>query len=476
MIFVDREAEFKALKESYSQKRSSLVAVYGRRRIGKTDLITRFARSMKGSIYYMATKEGDQKQLKGLSSLIGLELGDDELARFGAVDWEALFLRIKNRPGKRRILIAIDDFPYLAGSNSAISSIFQKGWDLYLKDANVMLVLCGSSISMMHSEVLDYSAPLYQRSTSILEMRPLGIKYALFLNQKLKFEDKMYLYFIFGGIPAYYSYTEKCSSLSEVISDIFKQGSIFLDEPSTILSEETKNEARYIDILDLISNGINRTNEIASKAGIQPSNTSRYLDVLERIGIIGKIFPVTGKQDRRSKRGIYEIKDNYLRFWFRYIKRNREAINTSGASTVAKKVAGELSAIGGIAFESFAAELVRLLSGKQLPLLSKVGKWWGKDPNKRASAGQEEIDIVGINEDTKDILFAECKWTNSKADAALYKELKRKASLVLWNIGTRKDHFAIFSKSGFTNSLKSIAEEERVDLFDLGAIEKILAK
>ncbi len=470
MDFVDRKAELEALENAYSGSKSAMVTLYGRRRIGKTDLIAHFTRNKERSVYYMATKEDSRKQLKMISSQIGIALGDEELTRFGAIDWEALFLRISRRKFKKKLTITIDEFPYIAVSDKAITSIFQKGWDVYLKDSNVMLILCGSSISMMHSEILDYTAPLYHRSTSILEIMPLDIHYALALNAHMNFEERLRLYFIFGGIPAYYAYTEKCRTIIEAIREIFRIGSIFLNEPSVILSEETRKEARYIDILELISGGVNRTNEIASKLGMPSSNLVRYLDMLERIGIIRRTFPIIDIQNRRSKRGVYEIKDNYIYFWFRHVKRNLGNISMESA----EKVAAELKDVEELAFENFSAELVRYLSGKRFPRLSKIGRWWGNDPAKPAGGNREEIDIVGFNEDTNDIFFAECKWSNSKTDIGVYNELKRKARLVEWRNAVRKEHFAIFSRSGFTRALDDAAKDGNVELFSLKEIEKEL--
>ncbi len=474
MEFVDRKAELKVLKEAYSAKSGALVAIYGRRRIGKTELITRFTNAIRGAVYYMATSESDLKQLKDLSSLVGIKLGDEELARFGAVDWEALFSRIKSLSAKQRVVIAIDEFPYLTKSNRAISSVFQKGWDLYLKDADAMLILSGSSISMMHSEVLDYSAPLFQRSTSILELKQLGIDYALSLNPRMKFEDRMQAYFIFGGVAAYYSYTEGSNGIKELLRNIFKPGSVFLDEPSTILSEETKKEARYIDILDMIANGVTKTNEIATKMGVQPSNIGRYLDVLDRTGMAAKVFPVTEEPNPRSRKGIYRIRDNYLRFWFTFVKRNRELIATKGAESAAGKVLSELDAFCGAAFEDFAAEFIRLNPKGRFPQFSNVGKWWGRDRSRPKSADQEEIDVVALEETTRDILFAECKWSASMADIGVLNDLRRRAGLVQWNSGNRKEHFAIFSKSGFTEAIRREAAKSGTMLFDLASIEEAL--
>ncbi len=447
--------------------------MYGRRRLGKTEILSRFVKRLGRGVYYMATTEDSQKQLRSISSLIGLELGDDELARFGAVDWEVLFLRIANRQGKARLAMVIDEFPYLARANASIPSIFQKGWDLYLKGANIVLVLCGSSISMMHGEILDYSAPLYQRNKYSIQLRPLSPKYALSLSS-MAFEDSISQYFIFGGVPAYYSYTEGCKDMRQLLLEILKPGSAFLDEPSTILSEETRNEARYLDVIDLISNGVNRTNEIALKLGIHPSNTVRYLEVLERIGIISKVFPVTEAPPRRSKKGIYEICDNYMRFWFRHLKRRREAIRIEGSESAAQKILLELDSLGGRAFEDLCTEITKEQSGKTLPKFEKVGRWWGKNRLKERSAAAEEIDIVGINSSGAQIFFAECKWSRSAVGTDVYEDLKRKASAVEWGIGGRTEHFALFSRSGFTKELRSLSGKENLLLFDLKAIKKML--
>ena len=147
------------------------------------------------------------------------------------------------------------------------------------------------------------------------------------------------------------------------------------------------------------------SNEIASKAKIRPSNVTRYLDVLERVGIVRRVFSITEGQPKRSKKGVYEIQDNYLRFWFRYIKRNRDMLNTAGDNAVEKKVIGELSVIGGGAFENFAIDFVKAIRKKGFPQLLSVGKWWGRNPDKRVGLNEEEIDLVAINETTKDILF-----------------------------------------------------------------------
>ena len=476
MEFVDREEELKALKENYKSKKASFVVMYGRRRLGKTELIKQFLKGIKG-VYFLATDEDITKQLKSLSSLIGVKLGIEDLARFGTVDWESLFMRIANVELKERLVIAVDEFPHLVKADKAIPSIFQKGWELYLKDRNVMLILSGSSIGMMQKEVLNQASPLYQRNTAIIKLKPLRVDYAIKMAGSLKFIDALKVYFIFGGIPAYYTYIEECKNFDEVLEAIFKQTSIFVDEISVILSEEAKNTGVYLDIIDFIANGVNRPSEIASKLAIPASEVIRYLNVLLRVGIVEKSLPVTKKIERRSKGGVYEIKDNYALFWSRYIKRNIEKLSLEGYKSVASAVQKEFDSFASIMFERFAKDFLAFMSiTRKLGFtLTKIGRWWGLNLEKKSAANQEEIDVVAFNEDTKDILFVECKWSNSKVGKEVYYDLKRKAAFVQWYNNDRHKHFALFSKSGFTKDMKEIAKSEGVMLFDLDAIEKVLS-
>ncbi len=476
MEFVDRVEELGAMNKEYKDGNASLITIYGRRRLGKTELIKQFLDGKSGSIYYLATDDNSAMQLKSLSSLIGIRLGNEDLARFGASDWESLFLRASELAGGKKLVIAIDEFPRLARADKSIPSIFQKGWELYMKGSDIMLILCGSSISMMKSEVLNRSSPLYQRSTAVENLMPLGVESAIKLSKGMEFAESVREYFIFGGVPAYYSFTEGSKSLRRVLERVFAPGSVFLDEVSVIISEEVKNTGVYIDIVGLIANGINRPSEIASKLGIPASNAIRYMRPLVDIGLIERVVPVTKMEGRRSKSGFYIVKDNYALFWARYIKRNLGTLSLQGSNDVADMVMAELAPFEGIMFERFAMDFLAFLSrtNRFNIKFTKIGKWWGIDASRKSGDNQEEIDVVAINEKTKDILFAECKWTNAKVGADLYIHLKRKAKLVQWHNDARKERFALFSKAGFTKEMKVLAKREHVLLFGLKEIEDAL--
>lgn len=478
MRFVDRIEELSSLNDSYSAKGSNLVVIYGRRRIGKTELIKRFGED-KGAkyIYYFCDSIPISEQVRRISNLVGRAIGDDELIEIGAASLEAIFYRISKFKNESKLIIALDEFQNLPRLDKNILYTLQKAWDLYIKDsANLMLILSGSSISMMRDEILNYSAPLYGRSTSIFNLKPLSFEYAMELTPKnAGIIDRLYAYFVFGGVPAYYaaiagSITDyDNASIGEIIKQMLKEGSVFGSEPGLLLSEEVRNDTKYIQILELIANGINKPSEIASKAGIAHGNLNKYIDLLEYIGLVKKELPVTINESRKSKRGVYKIVDNFIDFYFKKLKREISGKRDPESIII------DLDLIAQARFEDMAKEFLAFLArrGVLFPM-DKVGRWWGADASRKKSENQEEIDAVAYNESTKDIIFAECKWSTKPVGTDVYIDLKRKAKLVDWRNDKRKEHFALFSKSGFTDEMNELAKKECVLLFDPESIEQAL--
>lgn len=471
-MFADRNEEIDALNRIYKHD-AALAVIYGRRRIGKTELINQFIKG-KPSAYIIATKEDENTQLQKLAREVGQITEDKELILYGVTGWDMLFDKIFSYKGK--LVVAIDEFPYLIQINSALSSIFQSGWDQYLSKSNSMLILSGSSISMMQGEVLNYSAPLYGRSSLVLNLMPMRFKDVMPLMHKgMKFAEKLYTYFIFGGIPAYYKIAAG-NSLNEIIETIIENKGFFLNELSIILSEEIKNDGRYINIIRFIGNGTSKPKALADKMHIQPSNLNRYLKVLDNISLIEKEWPITAKtRSRRSKRSITRLKDPYLYFWSITLDRYRELIEKNASNAKDLMIKSIELSIAPKLFEEFSKEFMfDIADRKMIFQFTDIGRWWGKNPEKHKGMDEEEIDIVALNDNTKDILFGECKWTNNKVDADLYYNLQRKSKLVQWHNHTRKEHFVLFSKSGFTSKMVKLAKDKDVLLFDLNSIEKVL--
>lgn len=473
-MFVDRNQELDLLADGYRKKGSVLVAIYGTRRIGKSTLINKFLEGKK-HVYYLATTDNGREQLRHLALNIGSVIDDNILRNFGATDWLMLFSSICAHKSKEKLIIVIDEFPYLVRDNPALSSIFQAGWDQYLNESNVMLVLLGSSISMMRSEFLNYSAPLYGRTNIVMKIGPLPFEYTSRLLPKLEFIDKLYTYFIFGGVPTYYMQINSYKSLDKILEFIVRSGETFYSETSLLLSEEVRKDNRFIEILTLIAEGINKLSEVASKAHIQQSNLYYYIRVLEEIDMIAKEFPITEIPKERSKKVSYIIKNPFIKFWAIVMRRITRSIDQNKPDMAVKEMRRLVEIISQKRFEEFSKEFILSQTIKTIPFeIEKAGRWWGRDTSRKRGMNEEEIDVVALNNNTKNILFAECKWSSNKVGSSIYNNLKRKAKIVEWHNNDRKEYFALFSKVGFTEEMKKIAEQDNVLLFDLKTIKNIM--
>ncbi|MDE1810773.1 MAG: ATP-binding protein [Candidatus Micrarchaeota archaeon] len=478
--FVDRHEELSALEGSGSKAR--LVVVYGRRRIGKTELINRYLKG-KNASYYLATDQPLQEQLAIISGIVGHQIGDEELYRFPARDIEPILYKLhkKSLESKSAPILAIDEYPKLARADPSLTSKLQRSWDMYLSKGKAVLILSGSSTSMMHSEVLNYSAPLYGRSSTILRLKTLPFRYAAQLMPRgITFVDKLRLYFILGGIPAYYGLTGGFKGgIGGIVNSMVAEGSAFLSEPSLLLSEEVRNDRRYIAVLNAVANGLRKPNEIANAIGINQNNLSRYTTLLEQVGLLAKEYPAaSSSRTRLSKQGNYVVADNFTNFYFTNLYPKMGMLDAGQRDEAAKTIVGELDMLSSRRFERFSTEfLLQSLSRMEHGFeITEIGRWWGRDPARRIGTNEEEIDVVALNGNTGDILFGECKWTSGPLGADVYSDLKRKAALVRWRNGKRREHFALFSKGGFTQGMERLAKGEGAMLFDLGRIEDEMSR
>lgn len=472
--FVGREEELKALEAAYNKEGATLAIIYGRRRIGKTELIRHFIKGKK-AVFFLATKANANGQMQSLAREVGNEIGNQTIAKFGATGWNMLFEAIGAYKGKEKAIIAIDEFPYLLATDNTLPSVFQAGWDQFMSNANVMLILSGSSMGMMESAALNYSAPLYGRSSTIIKLRQLDLRSVAKLMPGARFEEVLCHYFIFGGVPYYYTLINGSDSTEKSVDAIFENSDLFLNEVSVLLSEEVKSDSKYVGVLTAMANGVNKPGELASRLGIFHSNLDRYLSLLERIGLVKKEYPVTENESRMAKGGIYNIADPYTLFWATVLNRYKDPITAKSYAAKVAVISSIKTVLAERRFEDACKEFLVYLSNKHAAFsILKIGSWWGKNPKKAAGQNEEEIDIVALNDDTKEILFAECKWSNSKVGADVYFGLKRKAALVNWHREKRKEYYALFAKAGFTEEMKGIADEDHVMLFDIDAIKKAL--
>lgn len=453
MKFINREQELRALEEKWASKTAQLFIIYGKRRVGKTELIKQFIKG-KNAVYFLASQSTEKDQLQSLGWAIGEQFGDSALARNGFTQWLDVFEYLKKNI-KERFILAIDEYPYLAEADKAVSSLFQKGWDEFLKECNVFLILSGSSIAMMEAETLIYSAPLFGRRTGQLLLKPLAFRSSWQFFPDKSFNDFLGIYAITGGMPAYLAeFNPKISIEDNVLGKIFLPTAYLFNEVDFILRQELREPKNYMAILKAVAFGRTKLGNIVNETGLDKSLTNKYLSVLERLQIVEREFSVTESPAVKSRKGLYKLCDNFVRFWFQYVYLYKSDLEIGRNDEPLRKMKENFSVLESIAYEDVCRELVRDFENSMF-YFERVGKWWDKN---------EEIDVVALNSETKEILFGEAKWSQKMIGVDIYENLKKKARLVDWNFGKRKEYYALFSKSGFTKDMIALAKKENVKL------------
>lgn len=450
MKFFNRKQELKALNGWWKEDKAHLAVIYGKRRVGKTALSLEFCKN-KPSVYFLSERLDIKMQLKKISKEIGQFFNDSYIAEYGIKDWEQFFKYIASK--KKKFVLVIDEFPYLVDADSAIPSIFQKGWDLYLSKSPILLILCGSSIGMMEEHTIHYKSPLYGRRSGQILVKPFSFFELEEIFPGYSFEERILVYSIVGGTITYLKiFLENKNIWKAVENNILSKEQFLYEEVDFLLREELREPRNYFSILLNLSLGKRKMAEIINATGFEKNTISSYLAILSRLLIIEKEVPVTDKIPEKSKKGLYRISDNFFEFWFRYVFRYREFVEEGRSDEVLRDIKGSIGELISRNYEDISCEIVKKrFKGKY----GYVGKWWQNN---------NEIDIVGLNEVDKEIIFGEVKWSNKQAGTNIFKSLKEKAGLVDWNRGQRKETFILFSKSGFTDNMKKMAKKEGVIL------------
>lgn len=463
MKFVDREPELEWLEDRWDARAAQLLVVYGKRRVGKTELLKRFI-GRKPAIYLLADRRPERDQLKEAATRLGTYFEDVFIGRKGFESWLEAFeylkakLSKKGRAGHHRLVLVIDEYPYLVENNPATSSLFQKGWDETLRHLPICLILCGSSMAMMESETLGQRAPLYGRRTGDLLVEPLtfsGVRQ--FFPKRWSFERCVEAYAMLGGMPGYLSQIDPKANLEEnVREEILTPEAFLFREVDFLLREELREPRYYLAILRAIGQGKRKFGEITNETGMQKNVLHKYLHVLEDLRLIVREVPVTEKAPQRSKRSRYAIQDPFIMFWFECVYRFVSDLALGETAPALQRCRQILPHLLGRAYERIAREMIR--RGRALPFpLHRVGRWWDH---------HDEIDIVGINDEANGILFGEVKWRSRPIGTNILEELKAKAPRVQWGRKGRREVYALFSRRGFTPEVLKVARKEKILLFE----------
>ena len=439
-MFIGRERELASLNKLYNSDKFEFVVLYGRRRVGKTALINHFIDG-KPAIYFMGVESNAKQNLENFSKSI-IEYASGFEAETSFLSFQGALEMVFKLSEKERLILAIDEYPYVARASKSLASTLQLLIDKYKDRSKLMLILCGSSMSYMEDHVLAYKAPLYGRRTAQIKLLPFDFAETCGYFQNFSAEDKALAYGIMGGTPQYLLQMSDKFSIEENIKNTFLDAtSSIYEEPMNLLKQEVREPAIYTAIITAIATGSSRMSEISGKVGEDTNVCSTYLKNLITLGIVQKELPYG---EKASKKAIYFIDDNMFRFWYRFVPENASLISRGAADLVYQRIEPHFSDYMGKVFEEICKQYLwkLLLSGKSPVEFTSLGRWWGNDPiHKR----QAEIDIMG-EQDKDTALFAEGKWTNVKIDLGVLETLIERSNLFAY----QKKHFFLFSKVGFT--------------------------
>lgn len=458
MRFIGRKNELHTLNTEYNRN-SSFVVIYGRRRVGKTTLIKEFLKN-KSAFYYLATEELESQSMKRLANVIARTTKNTLLQKIEFTDWLDLFQLIADyKPEEKKVLV-IDEFLYLVRTNSAFPSILQNAWDKFLKDSNVMLILSGSLIGMMQKHALSYDSPLYGRRTAQMRLTPLSFT-SIYETQNLPFKQAVEQFALTGGVPKYLEFFEDGRPLEEQLKDaVFSKNGFLYEEPNFLLKSESLTAVNYFSIIKTIADGNHKLGKIASALGQESSSLTPYLSTLSDLGFIEKRTPITEKNPEKSRKGLYFIADNFLRFWFCYVYPYKGELELDNMQIVLDEIHKDFKEkFVAFAYEDICKDIfAKLCSNNAISFVpSRIGSYWLNNYD-----GDTEIDVMSVDHQNKQVFAGECKYHTKPVDASVYFALKEKvdnAAEIRKSFPKYNIIYGLFSKSGFTKRMLDIAKE-----------------
>ena len=443
-VFIGRERELRELNARYASGRFEFVVIYGRRRVGKTALIREFIDG-KDAIYFMGVESNAGQNLENLSRAVLEPAVGASFSSFQSA-LEYVFQMAEDR----RLILAIDEYPYVARSEKSLASTLQLLIDRWKDRSRLMLILCGSSMSYMEDEVLAYRSPLYGRRTAQLKLQPFDFSEVCRALPHFSEEDKAMAYGMVGGTPQYLLQLNDRLSIEDNIRNTFLDPSSSLyEEPYSLLKQEMREPAMYNAVITAAATGASRMSEISAKVGETTGACSAYIKNLISLGILKRELPYG---ENSARKAIYRVADNMFRFWYRFVPENMSAIARGAQDPVWRRIRPLLPAYMGSVFEEICEQyLWKLLAEGRSPVdFTELGRWWGSDPVLKK---QTEIDRMAIRGTCG--LFCECKWTGEPVDAGVLDTLLHRSRLFPCTETT----LYLFSKSGFTSGCKEQAEK-----------------
>lgn len=456
MKFIGRQQELQQLEIN---KEHSFVVLYGRRRIGKTSLIHEFIKE-KSALYFLATEETDQQNIKRFSVSLASFAHQEFIAKANFNDWIELFRIFAGISSENTKILVIDEFQYLVNANPAFPSIFQKAWDEILSKKNIMVIICGSYINMMTRQVLSEKSPLYGRRTAQIRLAPLSFWEIQKHYKEKSFTELVELYSVTGGIPKYMEFFNNDRSIMENIShSVLNKNGFLYDEPAFLLNKEVKEPLNYYSIMKVIAAGNHKLSDISAAMQVSNNRLAPYLETLRNLYLLERKTPVTEKNPEKSRKGLYTMKDLFMRFWFKFVFPYKGELELGNLYFVQEKLNENfIDNHVSFVYEDVCRNIFSELCKEINFIPSRIGSYWDK---------YKEIDIVAIDETQHRVFIGECKYfkDNKPVDVNVYAKLLEKSQIKV--LSDYEMVYGLFSKSGFSNRLKEISKNnEKLILID----------
>jgi uncharacterized protein len=476
-MLVDRERELEELDALLRVPTARLIAVTGRRRLGKTTLLLHWAKTSElPHLYWVASHFPSNVLLRQFSQLVWQHAnpGSHAPRTFSYEDWPQAFEELAGAcRGDRRHIVVLDEFPYAVASEPALPSVLQNAWDHHLRFSNICLVLCGSQVGMME-QLMDAHAPLYGRMAGPLQVRPLPFSATAAFFPRYNAEQRVAVYAMLGGVPAYLERFDDALSLSaNVRHNLFRETGLFRTDPDYLIGEQVRDLANYQAVLSAIAGGERRPADIALAAGL-PSGSAvdPYLVRLVEMDYVRRELPVTVAPKKRatSRLSRYVLADHYLRFYFRFVRPYLDILAQQLYDQVWERIGEQLRAfIGMTAFEELcqAWVLAQARAGRLPFAVEQVGAHWG---------GGAQADVAAISWREKALLLGEAKWGTDIVGRDVVRELiDKKTPHVLkalpdggagWTV-----HYAFFARTGLTGAARAEVEAVGAQWVDLDRLD-----
>lgn len=452
-MFFNRVDELAAFEENWAASDARFFVIWGRRRVGKTELLTHFS-SRKRALYFEATEGVLTDQLSDLSAELARVSDNALLAAQPVTSWDAALVAIEQFVGSQRTIVILDEFQYLAAQDRGLGSTINRWWRSTGRDLPIVLVLAGSEVGFFEREVLGGS--MYGRRTGQLQLLPFNHREAALFHPGYSYEDRIRAYAVCGGMPYYLERFDDGTPLREHIlrHALYRDGFLY-EEADLLLRQELPDPRNHIAVLRAIAQGQTQNSKIANRTGLDDSQVSQTVKTLERMHLVRVDRPITASE--RSKKTSYTIVDGFLNFYFRFVDPAKSRLRTRADAEryVDEVVMPHLDHfVSKPAFELICQHYVH-----DMERAATVGSWWGQVPTGEGrQTRSQEIDIVSLDYDATVNATGSCKWTSGKLDFGEENLLAETEPHIPRAAHVQRHYF--FSREGFTSQLEKLAAAE----------------